>query len=426
MFEKLHIQMTIFASAITSIILIVLTFACLIISENGIRKNSYTTFENNINSCINYMEVQTTLSHQWILQAKNSYGIDMKILDNGNRLFFDTLNSSESREALFQKIAEILRETEGLDVDSVYSLTIKKMAFFTTADYYACTAFIPKEEGVLSVIIIYPLNDLKRQLTYQRIAFGVMVCLAIIAMTLFFWFLIKKLLYPLEENRRKQTEFVAAASHELRSPLTVILTSIQALESSKEEERGKFISVIKNEGDRMARLIGDMLSLANADNHSWSILNSPCELDTLILDTYEKYDPIFRQKGIHFSAKLPEEELELCQCDNSRINQVLGILLDNAVSYVPAYGTVCIELSEDEKAFQIIVSDNGPGIPDKEKELIFERFYRVDLSRGGKQHFGLGLCIAKEIIVLHRGTITVKDTKGGGATFFIRLPKHLE
>lgn len=423
MFQKLHIQMTIFASVVTSIILIVLAFVCLVISENGIRKNSYVTFENNVNSCINYIEGQAVLSHQWMLQAKSTYGIDMKILDNGNSLFFDTLNSVEKEEVLFQRVAEISREIEGLDVDSANGFKITKTALFTTADYYACTASIPKEEGVLGVIIVYPLNELKHQINYQRIAFLTMVCLALIAMTLFFWFLIKKLLRPLEENRRKQTEFIAAASHELRSPLAVILTSIQALEGSKEEERGKFISMIKNEGNRMARLIGDMLSLANVDNQSWSILNSPCELDTLVLDIYEKYEPIFREKAIHFSASLPEEELEPCQCDDSRISQVIGILLDNATSYVPAQGAVNIELSEDEKAFQIAVVDNGPGIPDKDKELIFERFYRADASRGSKQHFGLGLCIAKEIVTLHRGIITVEDTKGGGTTFLVRLPK---
>lgn len=424
MFRKLHIQMAIFAALITSTILVILTLACLAISERGMRKNSYTTFENNANSCISYMEGQSFLSYQWTLKVKDAYGIEMKIKDNGNELFFSKLNPVEEKEALFQQAAEISKEKEGLDVDYLGGFTITKTALFTTANYYACTALIPKKNGVLSVIILYPLDELKHQLTYQRIAFGSMVCLAIIAMSLFSWFFIKKLLRPLEENRRKQTEFIAAASHELRSPLAVILTSIQALENSKEEERGKFISTIKSEGNRMARLIGDMLALANADNQSWSILSSPCELDTLVLDTYEKYEAIFHKREIRFFVRIPDESMEPCKCDASRISQVLGILLDNAVSYVPMGGKVSIELSEEEKAFWITVSDNGPGIPDSEKEFVFQRFYRADASRGSKQHFGLGLCIAKEIVALHQGTITVQDTKGGGATFLIRLPKQ--
>lgn len=424
MFRKLHIQMTIFAALITSAILVVLTLACLAISERGMRKNSYATFENNVNSCISYMEGQTFLSHWWILQAKDTYGIDMKIKDNGNELFFSKLNPVEEKEALFQEAAEISRKKEGLDVNYLGGFTITKTALFTTANYYACTALIPKKDGGLGVIILYPLDELKHQLIYQRIAFGSIVGLAIIAMSLFSWVFIKKLLRPLEENRRKQTEFIAAASHELRSPLAVILTSIQALENSEDKEREKFISNIKSEGNRMARLIGDMLVLANADNQSWSILSSPCELDTLVLDIYEKYEAIFNKREIRFFVRIPDESMEPCKCDASRISQVLGILLDNAVSYVPVRGKVSMELFEDKKTFWIAVSDNGPGIQDQDKELVFQRFYRADASRGSKQHFGLGLCIAQEIVTLHRGSITMKDTPGGGATFLIRLPKE--
>ena len=150
-----------------------------------------------------------------------------------------------------------------------------------------------------------------------------------------------------------------------------------------------------------------MLALANADNKSWSILKSPCELDTLILDTYEKYEPLLREKKISIEAVLPEEVLSPCKCDSSRISQVLGILLDNSASYVPAGGKVWIGVEEKEKYFKLYVKDNGPGIPDERKESVFLRFYRADSSRKDKQHFGLGLCIAKEIVTLHHGSIKV-------------------
>ena len=86
----------------------------------------------------------------------------------------------------------------------------------------------------------------------------------------------------------------------------------------------------------MSRLIGDMLSLANADNKSWSIMKTDCELDTLLLDTYEKYQPILHGKKISLKVVLPEEPLSICKCDSARISQVLGILLDNGASYVSA------------------------------------------------------------------------------------------
>lgn len=173
----------------------------------------------------------------------------------------------------------------------------------------------------------------------------------------------------------------------------------------------------------MSRLIGDMLSIANADNHSWRIFPAPCELDTLLLDTFEKYERLMQEKKLRLHISLPEEILPTCKCDSSRISQVLSILLDNALSYVPAGKDVFLSLSQGSKHFYLTVADNGPGIPDKQKASVFHRFYRADNARNNKEHFGLGLCIAQEIIQLHKGTLKIADTKGGGASFIIRLPK---
>lgn len=231
------------------------------------------------------------------------------------------------------------------------------------------------------------------------------------------------MILPLEESHRKQTEFIAAASHELRSPLAVILSGISALQTASPEDRPRFLSALHDEGTRMSRLVNDMLSLANADNQSWSIFPAPCELDTLVLDTYEKYEALMEQKHLRFSIGLPDTILAPCTCDASRISQVLCILLDNAISYVPENGKIRLSLTETDSSFRISVQDNGPGIPDEKKKSVFERFYRADSARNDKQHFGLGLCISHEIITLHKGDISVSDTPGGGAVFTVSLPK---
>lgn len=108
-------------------------------------------------------------------------------------------------------------------------------------------------------------------------------------------------------------------------------------------------------------------------------------------------------------------------CDRERIEQVLSILLDNALSYTPENGRICLSLAGTSDRPTIRVSDNGIGIPDSEKESIFDRFYRCDKAHKDKMHFGLGLCIAQEIIHMHKGKIWVEDTPGGGATFVIIL-----
>ena len=111
---------------------------------------------------------------------------------------------------------------------------------------------------------------------------------------------------------------------------------------------------------------------------------------------------------MNFSVELPDEEFPLCSCDPERISQVLGILLDNAISYVPEHGKIQLTLTQNSRGFCLAVIDNGPGIPDSAKTSVSRRFYR--------------LCIACEIVTLHHGTITIQDTPGGGSTFQIILP----
>lgn len=411
-----------------------MAIASLVIFERGLTRNSYERFLNNGNSCVAYLETQSVLSHKWILEAKQEYGVELRVLNNGKRLFFDKLNEESSSNAsgengrkssvenMLAEAARISREEQGLDVEYTGSISLPKEVYFETADFYACTALIPKGSGVLSLVLVYPLDGLKGQIFHQRALWGVMVLIAVLALVVFSWFFTGKMLQPLEANQKKQTQFIASASHELRSPLAVILSSVQAIEADPGECR-HFLSAIKNEGNRMSRLIGDMLVLANADNKSWSIMKSPCELDTLLLETYERYEPLLLKKEISMNVELPDEPLSPCRCDGGRISQVLGILLDNGASYVPAGGKIRLGVEEKEKYFRIYVEDNGPGISDENKEAVFQRFYRADSSRRDKQHFGLGLCIAKEIVTLHHGSIRIEDTKGGGTTFVVRLPK---
>ncbi len=418
MFRKLHIQMTLFSGAVTSSILILMALFCLFVSEKSIKQNTYNTFSNNARSCISYLENENIISHEWLIDVQNTYGIYVKVQDNGYPLFFNKLHFTQKETNAFAIAEKTAMEREGINLSHPHS------AIFSIENYYAYTAMIEKtSQPHLNVMILYPLNSLKHQLASQRIIFYTIISFSILLLFIFSWFFTKKMIQPLEKNHKQQTEFIAAASHELRSPLTVILSSVQAIEKSSPEEAAQFYSMIKTEGNRMARLIGDMLSIANADNHSWKVFFAPCELDTLLLDTYEKYEHLMKKRGLQFSISLPDSPLPSCNCDASRITQVLSILLDNAMTYVPEGKKVSLSLSSDSRNFYLYVIDNGPGISEKEKASVFQRFYRVDESRSNKEHFGLGLCIAQEILHLHKGNLKVTDTPGGGATFIISLPR---
>lgn len=347
----------------------------------------------------------------------------MDIRDNGNSLYLKKLQTDSLDETIFRKAEEISAASYALDLSNPGAVSkLTKRIFFQMKDFYVSTALIPKSHGTVSMIILYSLDSVKHRILLQRLAFSGAAFLAILALSICSWFFTGRMITPLEKSRQEQTEFIAAASHELRSPLAVILSGISAMKKADPKEQGHFLSVIEKEGTRMSLLINDMLSLSNADNHSWKMHPIFCELDTLLLDTYEKYEPLMQDHHMKFFIELPEEEIPPCPCDPERISQVLGILLDNAISYVPENGKIILSLSQTKTHFLIRVKDNGPGIPDSAKTSVFRRFYRADSARNNRQHFGLGLCIAYEIISLHKGTISVLDTPGGGSTFQISLP----
>lgn len=415
--------MTVFSAAITNTILIVMALVCLLIAESSAKENSYATFVNNAGACITQMEEQPAISHRWLKTMMNNYHVRILIRDNGNPLYFYKLADFGQDSSAFSRALDLSRDSYGLNLES-YSRNQKltKSADFQFPGYYACTALVPHTDGVLSIIILYPLSDLHLQLNTQRLAFGGAVLAAIAAVSVFSWFFTKKMIRPLEKSRKEQTAFIAAASHELRSPLAVIRSGLSAIPRATPERAGVFVDMSLKECDRMARLIQDMLSLSNADNHTWRLEAAPCELDTLLLETYEKYEPLTKEKGLRLTVSLPDAPLDPLSLDTGKISQVLAVLLDNAISYVPEGGRICLSLKKEPGAAVVSVADNGPGIPDSEKESIFQRFYRSDTSRNDKQHFGLGLCIAREIAVLHKGTLTVSDAPEGGAVFSLYLP----
>ena len=415
MFRRLHIQMTFFSALIIGIVIF--------IAENSTRQNAWNTFQNNAISCISHLETQSIISSDWILQAEKNYDISMDIRDNGNSLYLKKLQTDSLDETIFRKAEEISAASYALDLSNPGAVSkLTKRIFFQMKDFYVSTALIPKSHGTVSMIILYSLDSVKHRILLQRLAFSGAAFLAILALSICSWFFTGRMITPLEKSRQEKTEFIAAASHELRSPLAVILSGISAMKKADPKEQGHFLSVIEKEGTRMSLLINDMLSLSNADNHSWKMHPVSCELDTLLLDTYEKYEPLMQDHHMKFFIELPEEEIPPCPCDPERISQVLGILLDNAISYVPENGKIILSLSQTKTHFLIRVKDNGPGIPDSAKTSVFRRFYRADSARNNRQHFGLGLCIAYEIISLHKGTISVLDTPGGGSTFQISLP----
>lgn len=424
MFRKVHLRLAALCAGITFFILSVMSWGYLYISEKSLKDSSFTAFQNEMEDIADSLTVSSVLTWDQLSKIENQGTYFIQILDNDTPLLFNRKPSPwqttlfETAWDYYQEHFEILPLEPSRFSCSEFDFSSKGLG---SSDYYGCAIAAERNGGNLQIMILMPLTALQKQIHTQRLLFALLTALAAAALFLFSWYFTKRLLRPLEENQKRQTQFIAAASHELRTPLAVILSCASASRYGNEEERAHFLDSIQSEGTRMSGLIEDMLLLTNMENHTWSIEKRHTELDTLLLETFEAFEPVAAEKSIRLSIDLPEYVLPPCCCDPERIRQVLSILIHNGISYTPEHGQIHLSLTYDAKTYRIQVADNGVGIPDTEKALIFDRFYRADQSRSKKGHFGLGLSIASEIIKAHQGKILVGDTPGGGSTFTIIL-----
>ncbi len=270
------------------------------------------------------------------------------------------------------------------------------------------------------------LQDISAELGQRNVTILLFV-IFFLAGTILLWLVsslfAKILLKSTAEGIQRQSDFVAAASHELRSPLTVIRASLSAAENAADEQEAKkYSKAAVAEAERMSRLVNDLLLLAGGDARSWKVQREQLDLDTLLIETSEQFAPIAKKSGLTLLLNLPEETLPAVAGDADRMRQILAVLLNNAIQYAPHGSELLLTARHRKNKVEIDVVDHGNGLPEEEKQKVFERFYRVDKSRTDKERFGLGLPVAKELTELHGGSISVQDTPGGGATFRVTLP----
>ena len=224
----------------------------------------------------------------------------------------------------------------------------------------------------------------------------------------------------LEQLFTAQQRFVADVNHELRTPLTVMKGNISLMRRLKEVDE-ESLDIVDREVDRLTRLVGDLLLLAQADSGRMPLDRQPLQIDTVLLEVYQQVHSLTKDR---LQFKLLEIDQLLVMADRDRIKQVLLNLVGNAIQYTPQGGKVTLRLREVEGYASMTVSDTGPGIPPEDLPHIFERFYRVDKSRtrSDTTGFGLGLSIACWIVESHDGYIEVESEPGEGTTFCVRLP----
>ncbi len=291
---------------------------------------------------------------------------------------------------------------------------------FAQGHYTYYKASLDNEPGTLIL-----LHDMEQDLDMLRILLTALTGVGAACLLLSFAassFMARRAIVPVKKAWRQQSDFLSDASHELRTPLAVIQTNLDVVLSNDNEtvaSQHKWLANIREESVHMAKLIDSLLFLARADSHQQLLDMRPFPLGTALLKAAAPFEPLAAAKGITliYTAGAAFDWYG----DESRIKQVIGILLDNAIRHTPAGGEVKASLAKAGLKTVLTVTDSGEGIAPEYHERIFDRFFQVDKSRNDSGT-GLGLAIARWIVESHAGTIKVSSAPGKGTSFIVSLP----
>lgn len=235
---------------------------------------------------------------------------------------------------------------------------------------------------------------------------------------------LNQMLGRIESAFLRVTRFTADASHELRTPISLIRTEaeITLRKTRTTEEYREALRHILREAERTSSLVEELLALARADSGRESLDLASLDLRSVIAGTADTWRQLVESRNLRFTKEIVDCELPVL-ADCRAVQRLLAVLLDNAVKYTPPPGTIALRLEAHNGNAIISVLDTGIGIAQEDHARIFERFFRVDKARiremGGA---GIGLAIADWIVQQHRGSIAVHSTLGQGSTFVVKLP----
>ncbi|HET9410053.1 MAG TPA: ATP-binding protein [Candidatus Sulfotelmatobacter sp.] len=235
---------------------------------------------------------------------------------------------------------------------------------------------------------------------------------------------LNEMLERIERSFLRITQFTADASHELRTPISLVRTESElALRKARgEQEYRESLQHILMEAERTTSLIEQLLALARADSGREVLNLQTVDLRQILSNTAEPWKQIADIRGLRLREHLGDKE-QFIEADENSMRRLANILLDNAFKYTPRAGAVDLQLAHENGKAVMIVCDTGIGIPVEEQTKIFERFYRVDRVRSRESGgAGLGLSIAQWIVQQHQGTIRVESSPGQGSTFRVELP----
>lgn len=329
-------------------------------------------------------------------------------LDSNNNIAQVLTYMELDKEALQETIYEIVNSENQFDKVKIEGSTYGYLKEYTTK---GLKIVLMSREQQLNVLA----NLLKVFLAIGSISLILLLFISI--------YLTNRTIKPIKESFEKQKQFIANASHELKTPLTIIRTNTSLVLSNRSEtveSQSKWINYINNQIERMAKLIDEMLSLAKLDTGKELVEFTSFNISKLINNVLLTFEAVLFENNIQISSNI-EDDITI-KGDKESIKKVFNILLDNAIKYTNKNGKIDIEMYQDKNKIKLKVKNTGEGIKKEDLEKIFERFYRIDTSRARETGgYGLGLSIAKSIVESHNGKIYAESNEGKDTTFIIEF-----
>lgn len=301
-------------------------------------------------------------------------------------------------------------EIKELVINNVNKINSKKIESLYTSDY----VFMETKEGNLIMVN----NTSTKSYLLKELFKSILVFITLETIQVIISLNItKRIVKPVNEAFIRQKQFIYDASHELKTPIAIISASAEMLEKNPKEK--KWLDNIKTENNRMNKLVISLLDLSKSENIKENEVYTSVNLSKVI-----------KNKALTFESLIYENSLELdvdvvndimFNCNEDRIKELLSILMDNAIKHSLPNSQITVKLSKEKNNIYLSVKNKGKEIPISEREKIFERFYRLDKSRNRDgNRYGIGLSIAKNIVINHNGTIRV-NCKDGYTTFMVNF-----
>ncbi len=285
---------------------------------------------------------------------------------------------------------------------------------------YRVSATVISSESAQNLVLL--MQDREEEMTTRgrfRWIFGGCVAGGLVLIVLGSLYLSSRAIRPIDASIQKQRAFVAAASHELRTPVAALRANAEVLTDAELGEYTPYLDSIRSVSERMSLLISDLTDLARADAGELTVRMGAMDAQDVAAKSVQWMRPLAERKGIRISEALEPAPMA---GDPDRLRQVLLALMDNALRYTPEDGVITVSTRREGRLAAVRVEDTGIGIPDDEKAHVFDRFYRLDAARSRESGgAGLGLSVVRELVKKMNGTIVLTDGPSGGTIMEMRF-----